>query len=336
MDDLKLSHVETEVLEDILSKLQQKWGKEAPLTVTRGKVHVYLGMTIDYSVDGQVTFKMLDFVDEIVKETPEDLTKGVSTTPAANHLFTTRDNAQPLSKDDAEMFHHLTAKLLYLGKRARPDLQLTVSFLATRVQSPDIDNWKKLGRSLRYLCDTASLALTLKADSLSEIRWWIDESYGVHPDCRSHTGATMSMGQGSIYSKSTKQKINTRSSTEAELVGINDAMSMILWTRLFLEAQGVEVSDNIVYQDNQSTMLLAKNGRQSSGKSTRHLEIRYYFVTDNICRNRLSLEYCPTEEMIGDFFTKPLQGALFYKLWSLIMNLNSDNSVVRVEAERTT
>ena len=89
VDDLKLSHVETEVLEDILSKLQQKWGKEAPLTVTRRRVHVYLGMTIDYSVDGQVTFKMSDFVDEIVKETPEDLTKGVSTTPAANHLFTT-------------------------------------------------------------------------------------------------------------------------------------------------------------------------------------------------------------------------------------------------------
>ena len=77
----------------------------------------------------------------------------------------------------------------------------------------------------------------------------------------------MSMGQGSIYSKSTKQKINTRSSTEAELVGTIDAMSMILWTRLYLEAQGVEVSDNIVYQDNKSTMLLAKNGGQSSGKS---------------------------------------------------------------------
>ena len=61
VDDLKLSHVETDVLEDILSKLQQKWGKEAPLTVTHGKVHVYLGITIDYSVDGQVTFKMLVF-----------------------------------------------------------------------------------------------------------------------------------------------------------------------------------------------------------------------------------------------------------------------------------
>ena len=134
------------------------------------------------------------------------------------------------------MLHHLTGKLLHLSKRAQPDLQLTVSFLATRVQLPDIDNWKKLGQCLRYLCNTANLTLTLKADSLSKIQWWADVSYGVHPDCHSHTGATMSMGQGSIYSKSTKQKINTRSSTEAELVGINDGMSMILWTRLFLEA----------------------------------------------------------------------------------------------------
>ena len=98
----------------------------------------------------------------------------------------------------------------------------------------------------------------------------------------------------------------------------------------------MQVTDIIVYQDNQSTMLLGKNGWQSSGKSTRHLEIRYYFVTDNIRRNRLSLEYCPTEEMFEDFFTKPLQGALFYKLRSLIMNLKSDKSVVRMEAERTT
>jgi hypothetical protein len=126
---------------------------------------------------------------------------------------------------------------------------------------------------MRYLRDTADMPLTLRADSLSKIRWWVDASYGVHPDCRSHTGATMSLGSGSVFSKSTKQKLNTRSSTEAELVGVNDAMSMILWTRLFLEAQGVEVTDNVIYQDNQSTMLLAKNGRQSSGKNTRHLEI---------------------------------------------------------------
>ena len=74
------------------------------------------------------------------------------------------------------------------------------------------------------------------------------------------------------------KKINTRSSTEAELVAINDAMALVLWCRLFIMGQGFEIRDNIVYQDNQSTMLLGNNGRHSSGKKTRHIEICYYLL----------------------------------------------------------
>ena len=136
----------------------------------------------------------------------------------------------------------------------------------------------------------------------------------------------MTIGKGAIYTKSSKQKINTRSSTEAELVAVNDSMTMILWTRLFLESQGVTVTDNIIFQDNQSTMLLAKNGRQSSGKTTRHLDIRYYYVTDNVKQGKVSIEYCPTTEMLADFFTKPLQGALFRKFRAILINLSSDLS----------
>ena len=145
----------------------------------------------------------------------------------------------------------------------------------------------------------------------------------------------MMIGKGSTYSTSRKQRINARSSTEAELIGVNDAMSMILWTRLFLEAQGYEVTDNVVFQDNQSTMLLAKSGRQSSGQSTRHIEIRYYFVTDNVKRGKLNIEYCPTEEMIGDFFTKPLQGTLFRKFRKKILNLPDDLAEVQQECVGT-
>ena len=134
----------------------------------------------------------------------------------------------------------------------------------------------------------------------------------------------MSLGKGCGINISSKQKINTRSSTEAELVGMNDAMSMILWVRMFIIEQGYTVSDNIVYQDNQSTILLGNNGRRSSGKRTRHIEIRYYFVTDNVKRKNIRIEYCPTEEMIADFFTKPLQGRQFRKLRRFIMNLPSD------------
>jgi hypothetical protein len=72
------------------------------------------------------------------------------------------------------------------------------------------------------------------------------------------------MGKGFPIVSSTKQKLNTRSSTESELVGVDDMMSSILWTRYFLKAQGYHVNDNIIFQDNKSTMLLEWNGKASS------------------------------------------------------------------------
>ena len=107
---------------------------------------------------------------------------------------------------------------------------------------------------------------------------------------------------------------------EAELVGVNDAMYLIIWTRLFLEGQGFKVIDNVVHQDNQSAMLLARNSKMSSGKNTQHIKIRYYFVTDHIARGKVSLAYCPTDAMVADYFTKPLQGTKFRRFRAIIMN----------------
>ena len=101
-------------------------------------------------------------------------------------------------------------------------------------------------------------------------------------------------------------------------------MGLVSWTRLFLEAQGYQIEDNIVYQDNASTMLLAKNGRSSSTKNTRHIDIRYYFITDQVTKKWIRIEHCPTATMLGDFFTKPLQGSLFRKFRQLIMNYGAE------------
>ena len=174
---------------------------------------------------------------------------------------------------------------------------------------------------MQYLRATIDLVLTLEADDLHILKWWVDASYAVHPDMKSHTGGTMSMGKGSIYSASRRQKLNTKSSTEAELVGVDDVMAQVLWTRYFLEAQGYVVRDYIVYQDNQSSMQLEKNGRGSSSKRTRHINVRYFFVTDRIKSKEVNVECCPTGEMLGDFFTKPLQGSQFRKLRDAIMNI---------------
>ena len=120
---------------------------------------------------------------------------------------------------------------------------------------------------------------------------------------------------------STKQKINTRSSTETEIVAADDLMPAILWTNYFLEAQGYGTTSSVLYQDNKSAILLENNGRRSSSKRTKHIHMRYYFITDRVRKNELSIEHCPTEDMVADFFTKPLQGKLFHKFRSIIMNL---------------
>ena len=106
------------------------------------------------------------------------------------------------------------------------------------------------------------MKLYLTADSLSIIHWWVDAAYGVHWDCKGHTGAMMSMGKGAILSFSRGQKLNAGSSTEAELIGIAVALGIILWTKYFMEAQGYTIDTNILFQDNKSTILLATNGRQ--------------------------------------------------------------------------
>ena len=134
--------------------------------------------------------------------------------------------------------------------------------------------------------------MILCCDLAGVIQWWIDASFAVHPDMWSHTGVTMSLGKGAVYSFSMKQCINTHSSTEAELVGVNDAMSLVLWTQHFLEAQGFSVKDNVIFQDNESTMLLAHNGHLSSTKNTWHINIRYYFITDHIKNGRVQVAHC--------------------------------------------
>ena len=322
VDDLKLSHKSHKVVTRIINRLQKEFGKEAPLTVQRGKVfNDYLGMRMDFSKKGKVIFSMEEYIERLINETPDELLKGPCSTPAANHLFQVNENAPLLDDRTSKLYHHLTATILYLAKKTRPDIQTAVSFLSTRVKEPSIDDWKKLGRCIRYLSSTRDLVLTLEANNDGVIQWWVDASYAVHPNMRSHTGATMTLGKGSPFSMSTKQKINTRSSTEAELVGVNDAMALIIWTRLFIEAQGYVIKDNVVYQDNQSAILLENNGKRSSSKKTRHIEIRYFFVTDNIRRKQMRVEYCPTDDMRADFMTKPLQGSAFRKFRKETLNL---------------
>jgi hypothetical protein len=155
------------------------------------------------------------------------------------------------------------------------------------------------------------------------LRWWIDASFAAHPNMRrGHAGGGLSVGREFSIVTSTKQKLDIRSSAETEIVGVDDCMPSVLWTRCFKEAQGHGVQENIVCQDNKSAILVWKNGKASSSKRTKHVNVRCYFVTDLINKKDLAVEWCPTlRDMIGDHMTEPNQSALFTKFRDQIMGV---------------
>jgi len=182
---------------------------------------------------------MYDYIDKLLTEFPSDM-NGTVKTPAASHLYNVNKDAKKLQEDKAQLFHHLVAKLLALSHRTRQDIQTAVAFLCTRVQSPDEDDYKKLNRVMQNLQAHRDITLTLEPGE--QPNWWVDSSYAVHPDIFSHSGIIMSIGKVTTYSTSCKQKLNTKSSTEAKLVAIDDAMGQIIWTRNFLTGQGKSIT----------------------------------------------------------------------------------------------
>jgi hypothetical protein len=275
-------------------------------------------MHITFHDNGTVSVKMKEYIKEAIADFGEDITR-TAATPAKKNLFDIDESAAPLSRKDAENFHSVVAKLLYVSKRSRLDIQLAVAFLCTRVSCSTDQDWAKLKRVLEYLRGTLDDFLTLGADDIGMMKTWVDASYAVHMDMKSHTGGVVSFGIGAVMSKSSKQKLNVKSSTEAELVGASDYLPYPIWAKKFLAFQGYVLKENVFYQDNQSTIRFERNGRRSAGPNSRHIDIRYFFIKDRIGLESIDVQHCPTEQMLADFFTKPLQGSLFRKFKEVVL-----------------
>ena len=195
------------------------------------------------------------------------------------------------------------------------------------MQAPGRDDWRKPTHSVKFMAATKDDVLTLDAGKgVHNVEWSIDSAFGVHPDFKSHVGANMKFkeGHGAVISLSAKQKLNTESSTVAELVGVDHVLPLVLWVPLFLKEQGYEVKENVVKQDNKSAILLATNGKASSGKRTGAINIRYFYITDQMKRGNLSIEYCPTDEMTSDYMSKGLQGIKFRKFRHRIVGFSGE------------
>ena len=315
VDDLFLTSCQEKAIDDLIQLLTDKYRM---LTVRPGPIVNYLGMTLDFSVQSSVKITMKGYIDEVLQFCG---TTGVVSSPAAPNLFDINPDADKLDLKLKAEFHSRVMKLFYLAKRVRPDLLLAIQFLTTRVLTPDEDDWKKLERCLKYLNGTRELGVMLEAngDLNSLVVAYIDASFGVHHDGKSQSACTITLGKGSTYAKASKQKMNTKSSHESELIALSDGGGQVLWSREFLLEQGYKIGPAIVFQDNMSTIQSIQKGRPC-GEKSRHINLRYFWLKDRVESGEILIKYLPSEDMIADILTKPLQGELFRKLRAKLLN----------------
>jgi len=306
VDDLMITSASQPLLDEFHVYLNSVYPETKSV---QGPVVNYLGMCFDFSNDGEVRITMEHCVNDILKSCGE---VKVKPTPASSTLFDINATQVKVSEEQRKFFHTHVAKLLYLAKRVRPECLTAVAFLSTRVQACDIDDLAKLVRLLGYVKGTSSRGIVLRVGESMTVKAYIDAAYGVHTASgKSHTGCAIVLGDvGALFAKSSKQKIVTKSSTEAELVGLSDTASQAIHLRNFVLAQGYETGPAIIYQDNLSCMALMKRGSPGSERS-RHINIRHFWIKEKVDSGEVVIQHLGTKHMIANALTKPVQGEQF-------------------------
>jgi hypothetical protein len=303
VDDLLVTCEDASTIAEVIKQLEAAFEGDVKSCYDRDLS--YLGMHLKIE-RGSITVSMVAYLRGVLDELG---VTGSVTTPATANLFKVNKAAQALTHREAKQFHTTVAKLLYLAKRTRVDILLAIAFLSTRVQSPNSEDAGKLERVLKYLNGTAESVLVLKPSGEHAVSGYIDASFGCHCDGKSHTGLVVTLFGCTVLCMSSKQKLVTRDSTEAELVALSDKLMNVLQCYDFMCAQGLKCEIPQIFQDNTSTItLVTKGGGQYR---TKYMRVRREFVYERCAAGEVSIVYLPTARMVADMLTKALQGNLF-------------------------
>ena len=271
MNDLLLTGPEDEI-NKVFDMIEMEFGD---CKRKSGPKFKFIGMNFDIKNDGvSVKIDLENILDNV---------KGDVETPCANNILSITEGVEALTVDNKEKIHSVIAKLLYISKRTRPEILFGVNFLCTRVLEPTIEDAVKLGRVMKYLNGSQDDELFIKINRVARkvvMEVFIDVSYEVHHDSKSHSGMMITMGTGTVLAASTKQKCVSKSSTEAELIAVTDFLGQAIDTKNVSQEIIREEVKLIVYQDNESTINLMKNG--IVGDRSKHIKIRFAWIKEAI------------------------------------------------------
>jgi hypothetical protein len=316
VDDGIITCVDETFISEFIKFIDEKYGKVTVKSAEDGQID-FCSIHVDFREPGVAKLHQPKLIDNIADLLP-DLRP--ATAPHTENLFEDDPNAVPLAPKEHAFFRTILGKIGFVGGVTRNELELAVNWLATKQNAPTDQDMNKLKHAAGFLCSTRDDQLRLEGEHFVTV--YVDASFAPHKDRKSHSGVAVFMGKGCITAQSTKQKINTKSSAEAELVALSDKVGLGIHLRNFLRFQEFVTEECAVKinEDNKACLDMVKAGKPNSDRS-RHVDIRYFWCHDRIKTGDMVVNFVPTEEMIADVLTKPLTGKKFSRARAALLNL---------------
>jgi len=273
-----------------------------------GPIHSYRGMNIERDRSNfSLSISQNGYVDDILNKFKMKLCKGISTLGIpGNKLDKGQDDEEKLS--ESFNYRALVGSLMYLSVMTRPDISHAVVELAKHVSDPATKHWIAGKRVLRYLKDTKSLGLRYSRDFSDELMFtsFVDAGFA---DCpmtrRSTSGCCFMFANAAISWFARSQKSISRSSFEAELISLSEALLEIRWLRRLFSELGISQSKpTIVHEDNQA--VISQILEPQISRRTKHIELKYFYAREMVHLKEIEVKYLPSTEQIADGFTKNL------------------------------
>ncbi|XP_058445651.1 uncharacterized protein LOC131426903 [Malaya genurostris] len=216
---------------------------------------------------------------------------------------------------DNEEYRSLIGSLLYLATNSRPDIAACVGILSRKLSCPSEVDWRESQRILRYLAYTVNYKLQLgNLEDEFELIGYCDADWAGDPsDRKSCSGYVFRIGEATVSWASRKQSCVTLSTMEAEYVALSEAAHEVVWLRNLLKELGQEqIKPTVMYEDNKGCIDFVALDQHK--KRTKHIDTRYHYTRELSSSGAVELRYRPSEEMLADIFTKPLNTTKMKKL----------------------
>ena len=310
VDDLLISCRSDSFLKNLKSKLMKNYRMK-----DLGEVKQFLGVNVEQN-ENEIFIHQSNFVQNLLQKfqfenckpmaTPVDVSNKLKISTEDDKLF------------DVELFQKAVGSLLYLSTKTRPDISYAVNSVAKYCVKPNINHWCAVKRIFRYLKGTINLGISYERNKIKDCSGYSDADWaGDNSDRKSTSGYCFSLNSGLISWRSNKQSCVALSTAEAELVALSSAAQEAVWLqKLLIELNYADEKPILLFEDNQSTICLAKSNKSHS--KSKHMDIKYNFVKDMVNKNKVLLEYCPSSEMLADIFTKGLPSERFSRLRLLL------------------